>query len=118
MKRALASCAAAAAFLAAGCASGPEAIERSHIVPLGAQYETPLGSVFVIGVQDEYRLIRTVPSGAGTITGGYEDVFAIPREQVQYNRWLDVAKMPGLELAIVSPKEVAFRVKEGPGAPK
>jgi hypothetical protein len=118
MNRALASFATVAAFLASGCAATPNDIERWQVVRLGVQRETPLGTVFVIDVQGEFRLIRTVPPGAGTITGGYEDVFAIPREQVHFNRWLDVARMPGLEVAIVSPTEVAFRVKESPGAPK
>lgn len=118
MYRALASCAAAAAFLACGCASAPNGIESWQVVPLGAQHTTSLGTVFVIDVQGEYRLIRTVPAGAGTISGGYEDVFKVPREEVQFNRWLEVGRIPGLELAIVSPKEVAFRVKESAGAPK
>ncbi len=118
MHRALASCAAVSAFLVSGCATVPNGIESWQIVPIGIHHETPLGTVFVIGVQDEFKLIRTIPPGAGTITGGYEDVFAIPREQVHYNRWLDVSTMPGLQLAIVSPTEVAFRVKGSGGAPK
>jgi hypothetical protein len=118
MNRVLATYAVLAASLVAGCAS-PErqpAPERSNILPLGDHYESSLGSLFVIGVQGEYRLIRCIP--AGPIAGCYEDLLVVPREEVKWNRWLTVPNIPGLELTIVSPTEVAFRVEESYGAPK
>ena len=122
MHRVLATSAVLAAFLVAGCAapetaqqSTPE-LERSSILPLGDHFESSLGSLFVIGVQGEYRLIRCIP--AGPIAGCYEDLLVVPRDDVKWNRWLAVPKIPGLELAIVSPTEVAFRVEEMYGVPK
>jgi hypothetical protein len=79
-------------------------------------YESSLGSLFVISVQGEYRLIRCIP--AGPIAGCYEDLLVVPRDEVKWNRWLTVPKIPGLELAIVSPTEVAFRVGDTLGVPK
>jgi hypothetical protein len=115
MQRALAVVTVLAACAAAGCESGPRAdrgASVSDVMRLGDQYESPVGCLFVIRVQDEYRLIRSVSSGP--ISHGYEDLFAVPRDQVKFNRWLGVEKAPGLELAIVSPEEVAFRF-EGAG---
>ena len=123
MNRVFASSAAAAALIVAGCAAEkpPVAerstvIERSNVLPLGDHYESSLGSLFVIGVQGEYRLIRCIP--AGPIAGCYEDLLVVPRDDVKWNRWLSVPKIPGLELAIVSPTEVAFRVEDNYGVPK
>ena len=118
MNRVLATYAVLAASLVAGCATPetPPEPERSSILPLGDHFESSLGSLFVIGVQGEYRLIRCIP--AGPIAGCYEDLLVVPREDVKWNRWLTVPKIPGLELAIVSPTEVAFRVEEMYGAPK
>lgn len=118
MNRALASCAAAAALLAAGCASNSSAdgTRPSDVLGLGEHFESSLGSLFVLEVQEEYRLIRCIPSGP--IAGCYEDLFVVPLDSVKYNRWLPVESVPGLEIAIVSPKEVAFRVDAAAGAPK
>jgi hypothetical protein len=124
MHRAVLSSAALAALIVAGCATpsssgnsgAAPAIERSSVLALGDHYESSLGSLFVIRVQDEFRLIRCIP--AGPIAGCYEDLLVIPLEQVKYNRWLTVEKLPGLEVAIVAPKEVAFRFEEGRGTPK
>jgi hypothetical protein len=114
MNRVLASSAAVAALVVAGCASeATPAVQRSNVLPLGDHYESSLGSLFVIGVQGEYRLIRCIP--AGPIAGCYEDLLVVPREEVKWNRWLPVEKIPGLELAIVSPTEVAFRVEDKSG---
>ena len=116
MNRALTCAALAAVIAAAGCASTQFAGERSNVLPLGDHYESSLGSLFVIAVQNEYRLIRCIP--AGPIAGCYEDLFVLPRDEVKFNRWLTVAKVPGLEMAVVSPTAVAFRVQEAPGAAK
>jgi hypothetical protein len=105
----------------AGCASNERPSERGYyssgVLPLGDHFETPKGgSLFVISVQDEYRLIRCIPSGP--IAGCYEDMFTIPSGSVHYNRWMRVETVPGLELAIVSPTEVAFRVEQDAGTPR
>ncbi len=116
MKRALVVVAALAALPLAACESASSAGggERvSDVISLGQQYESPVGTIFVIDVQNEYRLLRAVASGA--IARGYEDLFVIPQDDVKFNRWMPVAKAPGLELAIVSPTEVAFRYREAGG---
>ena len=119
MRRALAVLAVAVALCAAGCESSPPADgagQVSEVMPLGDQYDSPVGCLFVISVQDEYRLIRSVSSGP--ISHGYEDLFSVPRDRVKFNRWMRVDKAPGLEFAIVSPREVAFRVDESAGNSK
>ena len=116
MIRAFLTCAAVAAGLSA-CA-GPRSdgapmpasdpIDRADIFSLGDHYQsTAAGSLFVISVQDEYRLIRCIPSGP--IAGCYEDVWRLPRDGVRYNRWMGVESVPGLEIAVVSPTQVAYR---------
>ena len=116
MNRALTSAAITAVFAVAGCASPQATGEHSKVLPLGDHYESSLGSLFVIAVQNEYRLIRCIP--AGPIAGCYEDLFVLPRDEVKFNRWLTVEKVPGLEMAVVSPTSVAFRVQEVSGAAK
>jgi hypothetical protein len=119
MKRALAALAAAAVLSSAGCESDPYAhggSRVSDVMPLGYEYESPVGCLCVISLQDEYRLIRSVASGP--ISHGYEDLFTVPRDHVKFNRWMTVEKAPGLELAIVSPSEVAFRFAERSGEAK
>ena len=119
MKRALAVTAVIAASWASGCESSPPADGGAHIsdvLPLGKQYDSPAGSFCVISLQDEYRLIRAV--SAGPIARGYEDVFTVTRDSVKFNRWMHIEKAPGLELAIVSPTEVAFRFEGAGGEPK
>jgi hypothetical protein len=119
MKRALAALAALAMLSLAGCASEPAdngAARISDALPLGAEYESPVGNLIVISVQDEYRLIRVV--SVGPIGRSYEDLFAVPRDAVKFNRWMPVKSSPGLELAIVSPTEVAFRFGEAGGYSK
>jgi hypothetical protein len=121
MIRALLTCAALAVGLS-GCAShgsAPSAspIDRADVFSLGDHYESVLGgSLFVISVQDEFRLIRCIPSGP--IAGCYEDVWRLPREGVRYNRWMPVDSVPGLEIAVVSPTEVAYREKPRAGTPR
>ena len=113
MNRALVVAVAALAPALCGCASeGLSGEGVSGVYPLGVQYESPVGGLLVLDVQDEYRLIRAVSSGA--IARGYEDLFSVPHDEVKFNRWMPIDKAPGLELAIVSPQEVAFRY-EGPG---
>jgi hypothetical protein len=119
MNRAVAALAALAALTVAGCASelaDDGAAHISEVLPLGAQYESPVGSLIVISVQDEYRLIRAV--AVGQIGRSYEDLFSVPRDAVKFNRWMPVDRAPGLELAIVSPSEVAFRFGEAGGDTK
>lgn len=119
MKRALATFAVVAVLLASGCVSdsgGAISGSSSGVMPLGAQYDSPAGSFFVISVQHEYRLIRAMSSGP--ISHGYEDLLSVPADSVKFNRWMRVEKAPGLELAIVSPDEVAFRFGEAGGDSK
>ena len=113
MNHALASITLAAVLSCAACASPPGGVERSDVLPLGDHYECAFGSLFVIHVQDEYRLIRCVSGTSGTISGCYDDVLAVPTDDVRWNRWIDVPNARGLELAIVSPAEVAFRIRPG-----
>jgi hypothetical protein len=88
----------------------PDPIDRADVYSLGDHYESQVGgSLFVISVQDEFRLIRCIPTGP--IAGCYADVWRLPRDGVRYNRWMDVDTVPGLEIAVVSPTEVAYREK-------
>jgi hypothetical protein len=119
MHRALVVLATLAALAPAACESSPfpEGGGRvSDVYPLGDEYASPVGNLFVISVQDEYRLIRSVSSGP--ISRGYEDLFSVSRDHVKFNRWMPVERAPGLELAIVSPTEVAFRYGEISGDAK
>jgi hypothetical protein len=113
--RVVPSCLLAVALAAAGCASARNA-PGSVVLRLGEPYHTPDGDLFVIRVQDEFRLIRCIPTGP--IAGCYEDVHNVAADRVEYNRWMDVTRVPGLELAIVSPAEVAYRVHQETGPVK
>ncbi len=120
MNRAVASILTLAACAASGCV-GPRPTEsagvrRSDVLTLGDHFDCAFGSLFVIHIQDEYRLIRCVDRGSGAISGCYDDVLVVPTDEVQWNRWIEVPKAQGLDVAIVSPKEVAFRVRGGAGA--
>lgn len=86
--------------------------ETSEVLHLGDHYESPVGNLFVIRVQDEYKLIRCTSEGA--IAGCYEDVLSLSRDQVSFNRWVKVQSVPGLEMAVVSATEVAFRHRDEP----
>ena len=117
MKRALVAACAGVALALAGCASdGLSGAGVSDIYPLGVQYDSPVGGLLVLDVQDEYRLVRAVSAGA--ISRGYEDLFSVPKDGVRFNRWMRIEKAPGLDLAIVSPTEVAFRFGESSGVSK
>lgn len=118
MNRVLSSLAAAAlVVVAAGCQTPQEpGVSQSKVLSLGDHYESSLGSLFVLSVQNEYRLIRCIP--AGPIAGCYEDLFVLPRDEVKFNRWLPVMKVPGLEIAVVTPTQVAFRLQEAGEAVK
>ena len=67
-------------------------------------------------IQDEYRVIRCIPEGP--IAGCYEDVLSVPRSGLSYNRWIPVDNCPGLEVAFLSPREVAFRTELGAPQPR
>lgn len=98
----------------AGCAEPRAVVRRSDVLSLGDHYESPSGSLFVISVQDEYRLIRCIPDGP--IAGCYDNLFSVRRDSVKYNRWLEVEGIPDLDIAFVSPTEVAFRVRPSAAA--
>jgi hypothetical protein len=68
---------------------------------------TPQGNLFVLRIQDEYRVIRCIEEGP--IRGCYEDVFAVSGDALKYNRWMELVSIPGVQVAVVSPTEVAFR---------
>ena len=75
------------------------------MVSLGEYFETEKGQVFVLRVQDEFRLIRCIPEGP--IAGCYEDVYSVSGHDVSWNDWVDVDNVPGLRLAFLSPTAIA-----------
>ena len=96
---------------AAGCASPPPAPrdvepQPPQLVSFGEPFETSEGQVFVLRIQDEYRVIRCIPDGP--IAGCYEDVLSVPDHSVPWNTWLDVGDVPGLRVAFVSPHAIAL----------
>lgn len=98
------------ALLAGACASstnGRHAVAEgsAEMVSLGEYFDTDAGQVFVLRVQDEFRLIRCIPEGP--IAGCYEDVFAVADDDVRWNTWIDIAAIPGLRVSFVSPTEIA-----------
>lgn len=113
MNRAVLTCLLALSAIA-GCAGPRAEINRSDVLALGDHYESPAGSLFVISVQDEYRLIRCIPDGP--IAGCYDNLFTVRRDSVKYNRWLEVGGIDNLDIAFVSPTEVAFRIRPAAGA--
>ncbi|MCE9636476.1 MAG: hypothetical protein K8T90_12290 [Planctomycetes bacterium] len=84
---------------------------------LGESFPTTVGDVYLIRVQDEYRLIRCMPDTA--IQGCYEDVFRMQRDALtddsaaqhsfRWNQWVNVPSVPGLEIMFLSPEQVALR---------
>ena len=90
-----------------GGASGPP----YKLLHLGEQFPTPEGNVFVIRVQDDFKLIRCIPDGP--IAGCYEDLFSVPEQGLAWNEWVSVESVPGLRLAFMSPLEVAVRMEDG-----
>ena len=82
-----------------GVAGGPESAPR--LVTFGEPYATSEGQVFVLRIQNEYRVIRCVPTGP--IAGCYEDVLSVPGHDVRWNEWLEVGDVPGLQVAFISP---------------
>ena len=84
---------------------------RATMLSFDESFESARGRVFVLRIQDEFRLIRCIPDG--TITGCYEDVLSISGDDVEWNTWMDVTDIPGLRVAFVSPTAVAL-VQEPP----
>lgn len=112
------------ALLATGCAgtrNAPDAPDArgAEVRGLGVPYRTVVGDVYFIRVQDEYRLIRCIPTGP--IAGYYDDVFRMERGMltddaasklgVRWNEWVPVPQVPGLEVAFLAPDRIAFREK-------
>ena len=101
----------------AGCAMQRAApAPGMRVLKLGEQCDTPYGKFFALRIQDEYRVIRCIPDGP--IAGCYEDVLSVPRGGLSYNRWMDVKGTTGLQVAIISPQEVAFRIQQESGTPR
>jgi hypothetical protein len=95
-------------LIVAGCATPPErAVDegRASMVRLGEPFDTQRGQIFVLRIQDEFRLIRCIPDGP--IAGCYEDVYSVNDQDVAWNSWIDVDRVPGLRLAFVSPTAIA-----------
>jgi len=99
------------------CASPPRGIDGAadglpadepvaDVVALGEPFETTRGQVFVLRIQDEYRVIRCIPDGP--IAGCYEDVFSVADSDLEWSEWMDVTDVPGLRVAFVSPTAVAL----------
>ncbi len=116
MGRLLAAFGSSCLLLAAGCATSSGNGGSGRVMQLGEQFETPQGRLYVLRVQDEYRVIRSTQEGP--IRGFYEDVFSVPADSVKFNRWLDVQGMPGVQMALLSPTQVAFRVVPEGGSPR
>lgn len=107
-------------LLAAACATpadAPVPPAGAAVRKLGEPYRTSNGEVYLIRVQDEYRLIRCIPSGP--IAGCYEDVFKISRDsitddtasegRVRWNQWMTVPSVSGLEIMFLAPDRIALR---------
>jgi len=105
---------ASSVLLAAACAATPEGpparqeIERSEVLSLGDAYASSIGDLRVISVQDEFHVLRAGKAGS---IAGYDTVFAVPFDQVRFNRWIRVPSAPGLEVALVTPTKVAFQIR-------
>ena len=84
---------------------------------LGESFPTTKGDVYLIRIQDEYRLIRCMPDSA--IQGCYEDVFRMQRDALtddakavnsfRWNQWVKVPSIDGLEIMFLTPEQVALR---------
>lgn len=112
----------AALLTLTACASGqkPPVNGGAAVRGLGEPYRTTQGEVYLIRVQDEYRLIRCIPTGP--IAGCYQDVFKVSREAItdqsksdapyRWNQWIPVADMPGVQIMFLAPDRIAL--KEAP----
>jgi len=78
------------------------------LVALGEHFDTARGRVFVLRIQGEYRVIRCIPDGPGSIAGCFEDVLSVSGDDIRWNTWMDVRDVPGLSVAFVSPTAVAL----------
>lgn len=92
----------------------------AEVRKLGERYRFSRGDVYLIRVQDEYRLIRcTNPTATGTLAGCYEDVFQLPRDKltdqtgaegrIRWNTWVPVPQMPGLQIMFLGPDKIALQ---------
>lgn len=112
------------ALLSAGCASEitapPVPPSGQAVRKLGESFRTRHGDVYMLRVQDEYHLIRCIPtSSSGAIAGNYEDVFTMPRDRltddasaqskVRWNTWIPVPELPGLDINFLSPEWISLR---------
>ncbi len=84
------------------------------LVALGEHFDTARGRVFVLRIQGEYRVIRCIPDGPGSIAGCFEDVLSVSGDDVRWNTWMDVRDVPGLSVAFVSPTAVALLQRPSP----
>jgi hypothetical protein len=80
--------------------------DRPHLVAFGEPFQTSAGQIFVLRIQDQYRVIRCIPDGP--IAGCYEDVLSVSNHDVEWNEWMTVADVPGLKVAFVSPTAIAL----------
>jgi hypothetical protein len=80
--------------------------DRAQLVAFGEPFQTSAGQIFVLKVQDEYRVIRCIPDGP--IAGCYEDVLSVSNDKVDWNAWMSVGDVPGLRVAFVSPTAIAL----------
>lgn len=74
---------------------------------LGERFLTEVGNCVLIKVQDEYRLIAETKSGG--VSGMFEPVFSVSRDDIQWTEWVDVPGAPGLKIAFLSLDEIAVR---------
>ena len=97
-----------------GCVSPPPGAQPAggdpdapaQVLAFGEPFETSEGQVFVLRIQDEYRVIRCIPDGP--IAGCYEDVLSVSDSSVVWNEWMQVTDVPGLQVAFVAPGSVAL----------
>jgi hypothetical protein len=125
MRKILVAAALLGAFPLAGCQTTDNREEQvvresAAVRGLGEPFKTPLGDVHFARIQDEYRLIRCIPeTTAGALAGCYEDIFSVqrdalsddPSDGVNWNSWIVVTRVPGLEVAFLDPSRVAFRLQ-------
>lgn len=123
----------AAAALLPACASQEQALvsQGAQVLSLGEPYRSAKGDVFVLRIQDEYK-VRICMEQEGPIQGCFEDVYTIARndltddpnvaagtKKVRWNQWIDLhQQVPGLHLMFLAPERVAFLQDPVPATPK
>jgi hypothetical protein len=105
-----------AVLLAASCAAPRDDVlelrpdvEHSDILSLGDSFESSIGGLRMIAVQDEFHLVRCTEGG--TIAGCFDWIFTLQRDEVRFNRWIHVPAAPGLDVALVTPTKVVFQIR-------